>query len=165
MNSHTMIRLLWLRCSWWTAIQWSDYYDWDAADEQPYNDPITMTEMQLMNSHTMIRLLWLRCSWWTAIQWSDYYDWDAADEQPYNDPITVTEMLGALGRCRRTAPGEDSISYPMLQNLHNTSRQNILRIFNIIYQQQVYPEQWKTAIVLSFHKTGKPPNEASSYRP
>ena len=53
----------------------------------------------------------------------------------------------------------------MLQNLHETSNQKLLPIFNTIYQQQVCPKQWRTAIVLSFHKTSKPLNEASSYRP
>lgn len=83
----------------------------------------------------------------------------------YNDPITIHELTGVLNQCSDTSPGQDQITYLMLQKMHATTLNYLLQIYNEIWTSNQYPELWKSAIIISFLKPDKPINEPSSYRP
>jgi hypothetical protein len=83
----------------------------------------------------------------------------------YNSPITYLEIQTMLMRCGNTAPGPDGIHYKMLRRCHETALCLLLAIFNRVWMGDQYPTQWCNAIILSFHKPGKPPGNVSSYLP
>ena len=53
----------------------------------------------------------------------------------------------------------------MLENLPENEKYKLLCFYNYLWNNQLFPEQWRTAIVLPFHKSGKPRHLMSSYRP
>ena len=83
----------------------------------------------------------------------------------YNEPITLREISNVLKSCKNKAPGEDQIVYPMLRHLHPTAMEFLLFIYNQVWLGNNYREQWQRAVVLAFHKPGKPAKLPSSYRP
>ena len=85
--------------------------------------------------------------------------------EEYNLPISANELNLALKSCSDSAAGEDQITYSMLKNLHPTAQNEMLQLINKIWLEELFPEQWRTAIVLSFLKPGKNPQEVTSYRP
>jgi len=87
------------------------------------------------------------------------------NDDSYNAPITMRELLDALKGCKRTAPGEDMITYDMIKNCDDSARRFLLTIYNKMWDESVYPDCWRHAIVLSFLKPDKPADDCKSYRP
>ncbi|GFW00095.1 putative RNA-directed DNA polymerase from transposon X-element [Trichonephila clavipes] len=75
------------------------------------------------------------------------------------------ELKRALSSAHNTSPGPDGISYELLRHLNEGSLVNLLRLFNRIWREQVYPTQWQEAIVIPILKPGKDPKNPLSYRP
>jgi hypothetical protein len=88
-----------------------------------------------------------------------------AENCSYNEPFTMLEIYHALKKCKNTAPGPDGIRYKMLKRMHPTAFRKLLFIYNKIWSTHVYPNQWRTALVLAFAKPHKPPTCIDSYRP
>ena len=53
----------------------------------------------------------------------------------------------------------------MIKNLPTHQLNNLLEYFNYLWNNNLFPEQWSTAIVLPFLKPKKPPRLTASYRP
>ena len=85
--------------------------------------------------------------------------------EEYNQPISINELNLALKSCSDSAPGEDQITYSMLKNLYPTAHNEVLKIMSKIWLNGLFPDDWRKAIVLSFPKPGKNPQETTSYRP
>ena len=83
----------------------------------------------------------------------------------YNNQISNLELSSALSSTSETSPGEDGVTYAMLKNVHPTLLMLILTLFNRIYLDGVFPECWKTAIIVAIPKPGKDPKYAENYRP
>lgn len=71
----------------------------------------------------------------------------------------------ALNDCGKTTPGEDDISYCMLRNLSESSKNVLLRLYNRASVESNLPEEWKKAIVVPICKPGKDPSKPAGYRP
>ena len=85
--------------------------------------------------------------------------------ETYNLAFTKREMDDALDSCTDSSPGIDGITYSMLSNLSVEQRSTLLRFFNYLWSNDLFPEEWRTALVLPFIKPTKPPMALSSYRP
>ena len=85
--------------------------------------------------------------------------------EDYNTNFSLKELTNALSSCSNTSPGEDDISYQMIKNLPTHQLNNLLEYFNYLWNNNLFPEQWSTAIVLPFLKPKKPPRLTASYRP
>ena len=83
----------------------------------------------------------------------------------YNDCFIMDELLSALSTCSNTAPGEDMITFEMLKHLHPNSLQYLLKLYNKIWVEIYFPQDWHKALDLPFLKPGKDPYDANSYRP
>ena len=90
---------------------------------------------------------------------------DSVSEEDYNSPISILELTRTLSLCTNTAAGEDKIKYNMVRKSHETCLNFLLAIMNKIFCTGEYPKQWQSAIVLSFHKPGKPTTIEENYRP
>lgn len=63
------------------------------------------------------------------------------------------------------APGIDSIQNVLLKNLPNATISWLTNIFNICFKLSYWPKKFKIAKVIPILKAGKPPTDATSYRP
>ena len=75
-------------------------------------------------------------------------------------PITKEELLRARRTSKDTAPGEDGITYSMLNNVCNVAGDPLLHLFNMSLAQGVLPETWTTANIVPIPK----PNEPDKFR-
>ncbi|GBN62166.1 putative RNA-directed DNA polymerase from transposon X-element [Araneus ventricosus] len=75
------------------------------------------------------------------------------------------ELEKALSKSRNTSPGSDRISYHMLRHLSTSSLSHILRLFNRVWTEGIFPMQWQEALVVPILKPGKEPKDPSNYRP
>lgn len=87
------------------------------------------------------------------------------DTECYNKVITMDEFTYILSRVKDTSPGPDKITYTMIAHLPDTAKQQIIGIYNDIYQTGRYPNKWKEAIIIPIIKEGKDPAYPASYRP
>ena len=92
-------------------------------------------------------------------------DFSTNEELDYNVPITLAEIREALKNCKKSAPGDDLITYEMLRQIHPSLLKYLHKIYNKIWESGEYPQAWRKATVLAFHKQGKIKTLASSYRP
>ena len=65
----------------------------------------------------------------------------------------------------RIAPGLDSITSQMLQELPQEGILQLLHIFNAVIRCSYLPEKFKLAQIIMVPKPGKDPTDVTSYRP
>ncbi|GBM74478.1 putative RNA-directed DNA polymerase from transposon BS [Araneus ventricosus] len=75
------------------------------------------------------------------------------------------ELRKALSEVKDTSPGPNGITYSMIRHLDADSLTNLLNLFNRIWKEQVYPSQWREAIVIPILKPEKDPSNPLNYRP
>ena len=83
----------------------------------------------------------------------------------YNLPFTKEELDAAFDGCGDTAAGPDEIHNKLLKNLSEGSKQYLLDLFNFIFKEGIFPEDWKLAHIIPILKKGKDPLDPKSYRP
>lgn len=84
---------------------------------------------------------------------------------PYNSPFTINELIYHLKKATNTSPGPDHITYDMLKHLSRSSILNLLKIYNRIWEERIFPNAWYEAIVIPFPKPGRDPRNPKNYRP
>lgn len=93
----------------------------------------------------------------------NYNDQKSSDS--YNLPFTLSEMNKALLNTKSNAVGTDKVSYQMLKELPYEAHLFLLKIYNVIWQSNIYPSEWANTIVIPVHKKNKDPKLPDSYRP
>lgn len=83
----------------------------------------------------------------------------------YNEPFSMNEFHAALSETTETSPGFDRITYSMIKNSHKNLQECILRLFNRIYSENVFPTDWKLAIIIPIPKPNKDHSIPLNYRP
>jgi hypothetical protein len=88
-------------------------------------------------------------------------------DTPSTDPdITIEEINKALISCKQTgAPGIDKISFKILKICPPNIIKQIHTIFNASLKLGHLPTTWKSSRVIMIHKSNKPKDTFSSYRP
>ena len=86
-------------------------------------------------------------------------------ENSLNQPFNITELHNALSRYKSKSPGPDGISYSFILNLPKLNHETFLKIYNIIWDKGVYPDQWRNAIVIPIPKPNKNKFDTANYRP
>ena len=90
---------------------------------------------------------------------------DTATTFSYNDYFTMQEINHCLSLTTESSPGLDKITYSMLKHLYHNITKVILYTFNKIYQDNIYPDWWKTAIIVPILKPLKDPLYSLTYYP
>ena len=68
-------------------------------------------------------------------------------------PITHDELLSAVKRGKSTAPGQDGLTYDVLNHLLTLTDQNpILDIINLSYSSGCLPPSWKSSVIIPIPK-------------
>lgn len=81
--------------------------------------------------------------------------------------VTPREVINEIRRNinLRKSPGYDLISGEILKNLPKKALIKLTTLINAALRLKYVPDSWKIAEVIMIAKPGKPPHEASSYRP
>lgn len=83
-----------------------------------------------------------------------------------SQPFSMEEFKFALDNKSDTTPGQDNITYSMIQNLPEVGHRTLLNIFNkTLSGNQETPMEWKTQIIYPLPKPGKNLENISGWRP
>lgn len=85
--------------------------------------------------------------------------------EPYNGPFSLQELTNAISECRVTAPGKDRISNLMFKHMPENGREYLLKVFNLLWQENHFHPAWRSANVLPIPKPGKDHSDPVNYRP
>lgn len=87
------------------------------------------------------------------------------EHEDYNKPFSMEELTATFASCRSSAAGLDGICYKMIINLPLSATSKLLDVFNFIWTEGVFPQCWKTAIIVPILKPNKNSLCPTSYRP
>lgn len=80
--------------------------------------------------------------------------------------IKQTETVATIKNLnQKKAPGYDSITAKLLQELPDVAISFLTHLFNCVMKRSLFPPQWKVAEIIMIPKPGKPPQQTASYRP
>lgn len=80
--------------------------------------------------------------------------------------ITPREVADAIKQTKpKKTPGFDGLQNIVLKNLSKKSIVQLLYILNSCINLSYFPDKWKKAKMLAFHKSDKPKYSPNSYRP
>ena len=83
----------------------------------------------------------------------------------YNRSFSMDELDHALASCNDSAPGRDNICFEMIRKLAPTAKSFLLQFYNHIWLKNLFPEEWRKAIIIPILKPGKDPSNVTNYRP
>lgn len=86
-------------------------------------------------------------------------------ENPIEKAFTLQELESAIKDTPSTAPGSDSFTYKIIQNLPQSAKIILLKIYNDWWLKSSYVDQLKDIIICLILKPNKDPDLPSSYRP
>lgn len=81
------------------------------------------------------------------------------------EQFTLEELKSAIVSRRDTSAGLDGLSYILFKKLNDTSLLVLLKLFNLLWQNNIVPEQWKTDCLIPILKPNKQKSQPDSYRP
>ena len=91
---------------------------------------------------------------------------DPSQHTTFCSHFSLSELKHALAQLpSSSSAGPDNIAYPMLTHLPQESLDFLLYIFNLSWTSHTFPSCWKTSTIIPIHKSGKPTNQPSSFRP
>jgi ribonuclease HI len=76
----------------------------------------------------------------------------------------MTELEQALRDVKGTSPGVDEIHYEMLKNLTKEGKQKFLDLCNRIWNERIFPQNWRRSLAIPIPKPGKDAKIPESYR-
>ena len=85
--------------------------------------------------------------------------------EPYNNIFSHSDLQEAISSTGNTSVGPDKLHYSFFRQLPDSALTFMLCTFNDLWTQQVYPEEWKEAILIALPKPGKNKTDPSNYRP
>ena len=78
-----------------------------------------------------------------------------SNDEEYNGDFILKDLKNALDTCKNTSPGEDDIAYEMLKKLPDIQLNKLLAYYKYLWRNDLFPDDWGTAIVLPFLKPNK----------
>src|SRR5271156_12170 len=83
----------------------------------------------------------------------------------FSDPFTMAELNRALGNRKTTSPGEDGITFNLLQSLPLVAKMKLLGLYNVSWHQGEVPWQWKVGKIVLLAKLGRSLKTLKGWRP
>ena len=90
---------------------------------------------------------------------------DDACSNPINLDFTLQELKDCISSRKNSASGLDKLSYTMFKHMSDSTLDIWLNLFNKIWKEGSFPQEWKLACVVPLHKKYKDPSDPKSYRP
>lgn len=86
--------------------------------------------------------------------------------EDYNAPLTLSELENEIRSLKENStPGPDLIHNKMIKNLPQIAKENLLAIFNRLWNNNEFPKQWRVAEIVPIPKPGRPSDQAKNLRP
>lgn len=82
-----------------------------------------------------------------------------------NNIISMNELTAAIDSSKNSSPGPDKIPNILIKNLPRRGMETLLKIYNKIWENDVFPKIWKKAIVVPVPKPGRDQSNSDNYRP
>ena len=98
----------------------------------------------------------------TDEDWTDIYIYN---QLPFNTKISMTELENTVQSSKNTSPGPDLIPNLFIKQLPLTALETLLKIYNAMWPNQLFPNTWHLATVIPILKSGKNKVDKNSYRP
>ena len=97
----------------------------------------------------------------------EFIEPEGNNNQSFNVQFTMQELDDAIKTIKQPnkVTGKDLLSYPMIQQLPDIAKSELLHLFHRCWILGTMPDAWKQATIMALPKQGKPPNSPSSYRP
>lgn len=92
-------------------------------------------------------------------------DFLSNNNETYNREFNIEELLYSISRTRNTSPGPDKIYPQMIKNLPELAIKHLLNIYNKMWKESFFPNQWKISTIVPIAKPGKDHNNPLNYRP
>ena len=83
----------------------------------------------------------------------------------YNRRFNIVELEYAISTCDNSAPGKDNICFEMIKNLAPLAQSYLLQFYNHLWIKNLFPKEWRKAIIIPIQKPGKDPSNKNNYRP
>uniref|UniRef100_A0A2S2Q352 Putative RNA-directed DNA polymerase n=1 Tax=Sipha flava TaxID=143950 RepID=A0A2S2Q352_9HEMI len=81
-------------------------------------------------------------------------------------PTSPAEISGIIKKlANRKSPGHDLITNKVIKNLPAKTIIFLAHIYNATLRLSYFPSTWKSSVIVTILKPGKPPKHPSSYRP
>ena len=96
---------------------------------------------------------------------SSFIDFSTTIPQPLDKAFTMAELKYAIGTLRSVAEGPDRIHNEMIRHLSTIALENLLFLFNKIWETGEFPAAWREAVVIPLLKPGKDGSDPLHYRP
>ena len=90
---------------------------------------------------------------------------DHPDNKQLNAPFSLEELKICLDICKKSAPGPDDITLPMLKHLNENSLETLLRAMNKLWNSKQYADDWSEDTKIPIYKPNKDPKNMANYRP
>ena len=91
---------------------------------------------------------------------------NSPDHSSFCSSFSLSELTSAVSHLSSsTAAGPDRVTYPLLSHLPHAALCFLLHIFNLSWSTHSFPSDWKSSTIYPVHKSGKPTNAPSSFRP
>ena len=87
------------------------------------------------------------------------------NSESYNMVFTFNELQIALHDSKPSSQGPDNIHYSFLKNFPRDSLNTLLNIYNYVWENNVFPDAWREAIIIPIPKPNKDKTNPISYRP
>lgn len=92
-------------------------------------------------------------------------NFETLEDLEYNYAFSMDELEHALSTCTTSAPGPDNISFILIQKLAPLAKSFLLKFYNKLWLNNVFPTKWKHAIVIPIGKPGKDTSIPENHRP
>lgn len=92
-------------------------------------------------------------------------DFHSNNAECYNDLFTSSELTNAIQRCGNTSIGPDRLHYAFFKHMGDTQHGELLKMYNAVWTEGIFPTEWSHSYVVPILKPGKPASNPQSYRP
>ena len=92
-------------------------------------------------------------------------NFETNDDIIYNKLFVMDELEEALNLSNNSAPGKDNVPFEMLKHLDILAKSYLLKFYNHIWLNGLFPQAWRHAIIIPIEKPGKDPSDPVNYRP
>jgi hypothetical protein len=82
-----------------------------------------------------------------------------------NTSFNENELFNAMSNCKSKSPRPDDISYSFIHNLSPYGKNQVLKIYNTIWNNGIFLDQWRNAIIIPILKPNKNKYDITNYRP
>jgi len=82
-------------------------------------------------------------------------DGNILDQKQIIEEIKLYELIHTLKKCKSNSPGPDLIPYSFIQNFSIKTLDFLLKIYNRIWKEGIWPKKWKIGIIIPILKPEK----------